>query len=175
MSREFYAERARRTQIKSPVQWLVQTARTLEMDLPPQPQVLVNALRQMGQVPFQPPSVKGWDGGRAWISTATLLARYNLAGALLYGRPGGGAPGHDAAAPDPSRVNLDRLAPPDVRADHDALVRSLGHRLFAAEVAPKPHETFVNYLKAQPGGRVTDPVVTGLLHLMMSTPQFQLC
>ena len=169
-SREFYAEPARRTQIKSPVQWLVQTARTLEMDLPPQPQVLVNALRQMGQVPFQPPSVKGWDGGRAWISTATLLARYNLAGALLYGRPGaGGGP------PDPSRVNLDRLAPPDARGDHDALVRSLGDRLFAAPLAPKPRETFVNYLRAQPGGRVTDAAVTGLLHLMMSTPQFQLC
>ena len=41
--------------------------------------VTVNALRQLGQVPFAPPNVKGWDGGRAWITTSTLLYRYNLA------------------------------------------------------------------------------------------------
>lgn len=174
-SREFYADAARRTQIKSPVQWLIQTARTLEIDLPPQPQLLLNALRQMGQVLFQPPSVKGWDGGRAWISAATLLARYNLAGVLLYGGRPGGTPSPDDG--DPTRVNLVRLAPPALRADPDALVCALTRRLFPTdELAPKPHETFVGYLRTQPDApRVTDPTVLGLLHLMMSTPAFQLC
>lgn len=173
-SREFYSEKARGTQIKSPVQWLIQTARTLEMDLPGQPQVLVNALRQMGQVPFQPPSVKGWDGGKAWISTATLLARYNLAGALLHGRSGGPPPA-PSAAPDPTRLDLAKLAPSDLRESHQALVETLGKRLFATPVAARQQETFANYLKAQPGGRVTDETVLGLMHLMMSTPQFQIC
>ena len=27
-----------------------------------------NALRQMGQLLFAPPNVKGWDGGKAWIT-----------------------------------------------------------------------------------------------------------
>lgn len=175
-SQEFYAERVMRTQIKSPVQWLVQTARTLEVDLPAPPPVLLGALRQMGQVPFQPPSVKGWDGGKAWISTATLLARYNLAGALLHGRPG--APGSDnapAASPDPTRVDLGRLAPPELRQDPEALVAALAARLFQVPPAPRQRAAFLDYLKAQPGGRVTDAALLGLLHLMMSTPQFQLC
>ena len=67
-----------RTQVKSPVQWLVQTSKILETGLP-KPAIAVNALRQLGQVPFAPPNVKGWDGGRAWITTSTLLFRYNLA------------------------------------------------------------------------------------------------
>ena len=71
-STEFYSPAAMRTQIKSPVQWMVQTARELEITLPDRGP-LQAALRQMGQVPFNPPSVKGWDGGKAWISTATLL------------------------------------------------------------------------------------------------------
>ena len=31
--------------------------------------VAQNAMRQMGQILFAPPNVKGWDGGKAWIST----------------------------------------------------------------------------------------------------------
>ena len=34
-----------------------------------------------------PPNVAGWDGGRHWINTTTLLARYNFSLFLLDGRP----------------------------------------------------------------------------------------
>ena len=35
----------------------------------------------MGQRLFQPPSVKGWDGGKKWIDAGSWLARHNyLAG-----------------------------------------------------------------------------------------------
>ena len=34
-------------------------------------------LRQLGQDLFAPPNVKGWDGGVTWITTNTLLTRYN--------------------------------------------------------------------------------------------------
>ena len=33
----------------------------------------------MGQSLFAPPNVKGWPGGKAWLNTATILARNNLA------------------------------------------------------------------------------------------------
>ena len=33
----------------------------------------------MGQLLLDPPSVFGWDWETAWISSATLLARYNFA------------------------------------------------------------------------------------------------
>jgi len=42
-------------------------------------------LRQLGQDLFAPPNVKGWDGGVTWITTNTLLTRYNDAQSLVDG------------------------------------------------------------------------------------------
>ena len=196
-SQEFYSPLAVRTQIKSPIQFLVETARTLEVELPPRQQLL-GALRQLGQMPFNPPSVKGWDGGKAWISTSTLLARYNLAGGLVQsarkprpapmavpdtadamvltdeGEPLPAATPVPAAPNSPWQVDLKKLAPPELRADPAALVKTLALRLFQGTSVAKDEQKFVDYLKAT-GPRVTDQDVSGLLHLMMSTPSFQLC
>ena len=46
------------------------------------------AARELGQTLFAPPTVKGWDGGPAWLNTATVLARHNLAWRLLQGAGG---------------------------------------------------------------------------------------
>ncbi len=39
---------------------------------------LASRMQELGQLPFHPPSVKGWDGGRTWINAATILSRANL-------------------------------------------------------------------------------------------------
>src|SRR5678815_5229024 len=36
----------------------------------------------MGQALFRPPSVKGWDGQRAWIHAGSWIARHNWLAAL---------------------------------------------------------------------------------------------
>jgi len=43
-------------------------------------------LDQMGQVPFYPPNVSGWEGGEAWLSTSAIRARFDAATAVLYKR-----------------------------------------------------------------------------------------
>ena len=66
--------------IKEPVQLVAGTCRLLGLPLP-QLRRVQSELEKMGQVPFNPPNVKGWPGqydGRRWINTATLLARYNF-------------------------------------------------------------------------------------------------
>jgi uncharacterized protein (DUF1800 family) len=40
-------------------------------------------LDQMGQVPFHPPNVSGWEGGTAWLSTSAIRARFDAATAVL--------------------------------------------------------------------------------------------
>ena len=186
-SQEFYSAQAIREQIKSPVQWMVQTARELEVTLPPRGPMLA-ALRQMGQMPFNPPNVKGWDGGKAWISTSTLLTRYNLAGALLGAPPRPGqsdiqpvgnmeGPQMNAAALPPvpgGKVDLAKIAPPELRADPVALVRALGKRFFQGALTPKDEQAFQDFLKTT-GPKVNDSALIGLVHLMMSTPRYQLC
>jgi uncharacterized protein (DUF1800 family) len=83
-SRAFYSNRAGRTQIKSPVQWLVSTLKYLEAPLP-DPGLCAYVTARLGQTLFEPPNVKGWEGGTAWITPATLLERYNLAAILVEG------------------------------------------------------------------------------------------
>lgn len=83
-SEAFYHENSRASLIKSPVELVVGTARQLDIPL----EDLLGAERSMssmGQELFQPPNVKGWDGGQKWINTATLFNRYNYTGKLLRG------------------------------------------------------------------------------------------
>ena len=44
------------------------------------------AMRSMGQDLFAPPTVKGWDGGTAWINTSTLMSRVSFANTISLSR-----------------------------------------------------------------------------------------
>ena len=39
---------------------------------------LSDRLKTIGQAVLFPPNVKGWEGGRAWINSSTLVGRANL-------------------------------------------------------------------------------------------------
>ncbi len=88
-SNYFYAKRVRFALIKSPAELVVGSARLLETPIC-QVRAAHQQMAQMGQELFQPPNVKGWDGGRAWINTSTLFIRYNTVAGLLNGVPGRG-------------------------------------------------------------------------------------
>ena len=45
----------------------------------------VPLLAALGQDVFEPPTVKGWDGGRLWISSASMLQRANFVAELMTG------------------------------------------------------------------------------------------
>lgn len=75
---EFLSPRAYRALVKSPVEVVVGTLRTLGAS-----RMYGDPLFQMGQSLFAPPNVKGWPGGRRWINSATFLARVNYFGELL--------------------------------------------------------------------------------------------
>ncbi|RUL88962.1 DUF1800 domain-containing protein [Tautonia sociabilis] len=86
-SRLFFDPAIRRRRVKSPVEFAVGTIRALEILAPTvSTQELAEACTRMGQALYAPPSVAGWDGGPAWINTATILARSNAALALLDDR-----------------------------------------------------------------------------------------
>jgi hypothetical protein len=60
---------------------MVGMSRRLGLKTPPL--VIAAGSALLGQRVFAPPNVKGWDEGEAWITTATLMQRGNLAGLLL--------------------------------------------------------------------------------------------
>jgi uncharacterized protein (DUF1800 family) len=76
----FFSSQAYRSSIKSPVLFVLGIVRALEGRVGTTS--LVDGLQELGQDVFHPPSVKGWDGGRAWLNGQTLLFRQNLALAL---------------------------------------------------------------------------------------------
>jgi uncharacterized protein (DUF1800 family) len=70
--------------VKQPVEWLVGALRQLGLragaftgDVLAH---VINGLRQLGQVPFAPPSVGGWPAGAAWLTSGAAQARLALAG-----------------------------------------------------------------------------------------------
>jgi uncharacterized protein (DUF1800 family) len=84
-SPEFYADASRGNRIKSPVRLLVGACRDLRLDVAATPS-LAALMVPMGQELFNPPTVKGWSGGSAWVSASTLALRYRLGEALIDGR-----------------------------------------------------------------------------------------
>ncbi|HUQ39554.1 MAG TPA: DUF1800 domain-containing protein [Acidimicrobiales bacterium] len=72
-----YADAARGRQIvREPAELAVAACKALNV---PADQVAVtNVLDAMGQRLFEPPDVSGWSNGTAWLSPATMLARYHL-------------------------------------------------------------------------------------------------
>jgi len=81
-SEAFYAPRAQGTQVKSPVQFVLQSADDLGLKQPPYA-AMAQVAKQLGQELFYPPNVKGWDGNRAWANANAMLIRYNAAPVLI--------------------------------------------------------------------------------------------
>ena len=75
-SPEFYSYRAYRTQIKSPITLVVQTAKAISLES--DGKGLAELASRMGQVIFDPPDVSGWPGGAAWVNSSSILQRVNL-------------------------------------------------------------------------------------------------
>ena len=159
-SAEFYSDRVMHSLVKSPVQYVIQAAKSLEVELPPE-DALQSALQRMGQQLFAPPNVKGWDGGKAWITTNTLLERYNFSQSFLRG---GNAS---------SSLDMGKIAPSELRANITSLLSALSFRLFQSRPGGQSHAIFFDFLSRK-AGRLDDQAIRDLLHLMMSTPQFQL-
>jgi len=184
LSEEFYDASLIRNQVKSPVQWLVNSVRVLECELPP-PVVSVNLLRSLGQDLFAPPNVKGWDGGLAWITTNNLLARYNEAATLVQGDVSIADNMADAKKPNQARrmqnqmknlrlggVKVDKILTEQERTDKDALVAALEKRLLQGKLKAKQEAKLREFLDSKQ--KLDESDIRDAIRLVMSTPEYQL-
>jgi uncharacterized protein (DUF1800 family) len=180
LSEEFYSAKARNSQIKSPIQLIVEALHTLSIPLPDS-DFLEFAFRQLGQVPFYPPNVKGWDGGKSWINTATLIFRYKLAHQLIDGvdpreigfpRP----PAMEMTAARPALtppISVNDLVGQEDRAQPDLLVRILSIRTFQSTHQDELTAKFKSFVATRPLP-LDDNSIRELLILMMTTPEYQI-
>lgn len=192
LSEDFYRRENIRAVIKSPAVFLAQMCRHFSMSALPEMLVL-GGMREMGQTLFLPPNVAGWPGGAAWINTNTLFARYNIAGAIarggdpdytitglgngkqLDGKTKAGAGNRAERArrfmPKPDYA---AIAPPELRANPEKLVDSLTFRFFQHPLRQEDREKFLSFARGESEGGLTDIEVGHLVHVMLSTPYYQL-
>jgi hypothetical protein len=95
LSAEFYSPEVMGAQIKSPVQLVVGALRDLGVKQVANAEMMDAVIQDMGQQLLEPPDVKGWRQGRAWISSKRMFARYNGVGQLIVSVPQPGAQGMD--------------------------------------------------------------------------------
>lgn len=195
MSKLFYSEEAKGRQVKSPVVLLVSTLRMLGLE-PPRGMALVQLAGRLGQDLMMPPNVKGWQAGRSWITTATLLNRYNFGGAIIKAGLRGPRvdvqPMDRAARRRGGRRNqnlmrgwdsgLSMVALVEVIAPRSAeeLVGGLCERFLFVPLSPERTRTLTEFAgeDSDPGdlrGPAAELKLRKLLHLLMSTPEFQMC
>jgi predicted nuclease of restriction endonuclease-like (RecB) superfamily len=172
-SEHFYHPSNRTSRIRSPVELYASTVRTLGTP-PRDTRSVEDALATMGQELFEPPSVRGWPGGRTWINTSTLFARQNFGVYLLTGRrPRAWAWRDDRAPYDPVMLIEPLLELDPSGADPTTVAGFLLHHALGAPPHPDRVRPLADFL-ADRGGRLDAGVLTGLLCLIVGLPEYQL-
>ncbi|MEW6304563.1 MAG: DUF1800 family protein, partial [Verrucomicrobiota bacterium] len=164
LSEEFYSGNAMASHIKSPAELMVGTARTLGLT-----QVnygnLDSALQNMGQTLFEPPNVKGWDGGRDWINASRVLTRYNAVAALV------------------DQASVDVVGALSAKQFNEAgeVVDYLANGFLVMPLSPQKRTELVQYLGQLPASTqwaaqrdAINAKLRAVLATLLSTPEYQL-
>jgi uncharacterized protein (DUF1800 family) len=175
----FFSAQVYRSKVKQPVDYALGIARGLEGHVAGEGRrgigsiELSRALEGLGQRLFYPPSVAGWEGGRAWLNGQTFLLRQNLALALTsttddrFGR----------------RTDPALLIRQHQRRTPEEQVDFLLQLFLQGEVPAESRERLMAYLagaerQSYPAywsqDDVADQRVRALCHLVLCLPEFQL-
>jgi uncharacterized protein (DUF1800 family) len=190
-SRHFYSAHAYRQRVKSPVEFMVGAVRAL-WNGPATPTILAAGLEGMGEDLFAPPNVKGWAGGKSWLTTATLVARHRFAEEAaaaktqpVAGRPNVAAQPLDLAVPAPPKPP--DMPVPDVNRDPAALVKQekiteparmvdfFADLLLQGGIPPSARAKLVAFAaEGKPTGLRFDQRVRETAHAILTMPEYQL-
>lgn len=155
-SQLFYSSMSIGRKIKSPVEMAIGLLRSLEGTT--NSFELAESLQQLGQGLLYPPSVKGWDGGRTWINSSTLLGRSNLVRDLIT---------HEKTRF--GRTSLKQYLASRRVTQPRAIIDHLEERLFAVPV-PEAAKERIQKLMAPSNDKA---IIEGL-HALCTLPEFQL-
>ena len=153
----FYSPYSVGRKVRSPVEMAIGLLRCLEGTT--NTFELAEAMQTLGQGLLYPPSVKGWDGGRTWINSSTLLGRSNLVRQLITSDK-------TRFGKQPLQKYLSGF---DLRKSRDIIDR-LELLLFAVAIPDAAKERIERLM--MPG---TSESLTEGLHALCTLPEFQLC
>jgi uncharacterized protein (DUF1800 family) len=160
-SQLFFSEQNLRARVLGPVEYIVGALRSLELCEPPASTLLLAEWSaRMGQDLFYPPNVGGWNEGRAWLASRTIVARANFASALVEGRLW-----------HPMRVpNVEELPTRHDKADDLRQNVSWFSRLLWGDVSPSA----VNEVVEAANSVASERPLSRAVALLMARPEHQL-
>ena len=82
MANWFYDEVNIGSKIKSPIEFLIGMVNTVPVEFKKTIDV-IKIQKLLGQVLLHPPNVAGWEGGRSWIDSNTIMMRLKLPSVIL--------------------------------------------------------------------------------------------
>jgi uncharacterized protein (DUF1800 family) len=159
MSNEFWDDRNYFTRYAWPAEFVVRTLKDVGWSGFSLSDSLV-PLTNMGQNLYDPPDVAGWDLGRSWFSTGSMLARMNFAALIASNQ----------------RVNLRNAAKAFVSTPESLLsfvFESLRTPAFDRAILGEL-ESYLRATGAWTGSTTQiENKVAGLVHLVAGTPEYQ--
>ncbi len=154
-SKLFFTSDARRSRIASPVELVVGSLRTLEARAAPLE--VAELAARMGQALFAPPSVKGWDGGRAWINAGSWIERANFGFELAA-----------AVARKSDRFHIGAVIAPAQSSELPKLARDL---LITAPVTAEFERALGD---AAANSKSLDDAIAAVCGVVLTSPEYQL-
>lgn len=158
-SRMFYSDQSIGRRVRSPVELVVGLLSSLDGSA--NVSELGKGLGQIGQSLFFPPNVKGWDGGRTWINSSTLLGRANLI--------------HEVLSNDKTRFGGGRLDEylKNRKSAAGHVVDQFEELLLAVELRQSVKDELRSVVKSAEGS--ADQRLRTALHTLCLQPEMHLC
>jgi hypothetical protein len=165
-----FKQNAYHAKIKSPTEFVIGSLKTLQVTQLDND--CASFMNRMGQSLFEPPNVKGWDGGAAWIATDTMMERFNFTTRLTQEK-------FDALE--------GYIKPSDLIAEQglqtpEAMVDYFLELLVDSDVSSAIAPDLVQYLTTDSARKPINPMqndklldakLRGLVHLIMTLPTYQ--
>ncbi len=200
-SQIFHANENAQSIVKSPVVLAIGALKAMQVPYP-DGQILLGPLRVMGHDLFFPPDVNGWPGGFDWINSNTLLIRYNFANFLLngvspdefktFGTEMAGSQRRDFIESQRTANAIDWSPKHQLESTGAArtlltttdIVDHFTQQFLQRPAPPELRDALLKFAETDAaGGRRTmslndsnfDERARGIAHLIMSSPDYQLC
>lgn len=173
---EEFAKNTAGSKIKDPLVYILQLQHELHIDTM-NPRLLLVFLTQQGMDLFGQPNVKGWNGGKEWLSSQVYLQRNNTADLLCNGKSLGRNKPMEANEMLPKRsgkllnVSIDF----DTTGTNKTIISELQNRLLFQTDAEmqSDFETLLKY-DFNPKSEGAENAVLRLFNEMVKRPEFQL-
>lgn len=168
-SRMFFSDWAYRSKIKSPAELAIGGALAVGGKI--NVEFVRQSMNRMGQSVIFPPNVKGWDGGEAWINANTVLVRFNYGLTLATQREFARRTDVEAMLKDRGLSSAESIFDFYARVLHDGRLSDEDRKKMLIYMARNEKGELDNFKLS---GSTVNSKVRGMIHLMMSMPEYQL-